>query len=167
MTVRTAELLMAIIMGVFSVYLMWKSAELEIGWVPREGPGGGAWPFWLSAGMLACSAVTLIRWFMRTTTQSRSPELFMDRKTWQIFAITTGSLAVTLALVHVIGMYFALILFLFFYLRVVGAHAWKVVAPISVMLPVVAFFFFEGLLKIILPKGYSEPLFYPLYRLIY
>ncbi|MDX1528654.1 MAG: tripartite tricarboxylate transporter TctB family protein [Gammaproteobacteria bacterium] len=167
MTVRTAELLMAIIMGVFSIYLMWKSAELEIGWVPREGPGGGAWPFWLSAGMLICSVATLIRWFTRTTPQSRSHELFMDRKTWQIFAITAGSLAVTLALVHVIGMYFALILFLFFYLRVVGAHAWKVVVPISVLLPVVTFFFFEGLLKIILPKGYSEPLFYPLYRLIY
>ncbi len=167
MTVRTAELLMAIIMGVFSIYLMWKSAELEIGWVPREGPGGGAWPFWLSAGMLICSVATLFRWFTRTTPQSRSRELFMDRKTWQMFAITAGSLAITLALVHVIGMYFALILFLFFYLRVVGAHTWKVVAPISVLLPVVTFFFFEGLLKIILPKGYSEPLFYPLYRLIY
>ena len=167
MTVRTAELLMAIIMGVLSVYLMWKSTELEIGWVPREGPGGGAWPFWLSAGMLICSVATLIRWFTRTTPQSRSGELFMDRKTWQIFAITAGSLAITLALVHVIGMYFSLILFLLFYLRVVGAHAWKVVLPISLLLPAATFFFFEGLLKIILPKGYSEPLFYPLYRLIY
>lgn len=167
MTVRTAELLMAIIMGVLSVYLMWKSTELEIGWVPREGPGGGAWPFWLSAGMLICSVATLIRWFTRTTPQSRSRELFMDRKTWQIFAITAGSLAITLALVHVIGMYFSLILFLLFYLRVVGAHAWKVVLPIALLLPAATFFFFEGLLKIILPKGYSEPLFYPLYRLIY
>ncbi len=167
MTVRTAELLMAIIMGVFSVYLMIKSTELEIGWVPREGPGGGAWPFWLSAGMLICCAATLFRWFRRTTPQSRSSEPFMDRKTWQIFSITAGSLAVTLALVHVIGMYFALILFLLFYLRVVGAHTWKVVVPIAVLLPVTTFFFFEGLLKIILPKGYSEPLFYPLYRLIY
>jgi len=167
LTVRTAELLMAIIMGVFSVYLMWKSAELEIGWVPGEGPGGGAWPFWLSAGMLICCAATLFRWFMRTTPQSRSSELFMDRKTWQIFTITAGSLAVTLGLVYFIGMYFALMLFLSFYLRVVGAHSWKVVLPISFFLPASAFFFFEGLLKIILPKGYAEPLFYPLYRLIY
>lgn len=167
MTVRTAELLMAIIMGVLSVYLMSKSAELEIGWVKGEGPGGGAWPFWLSAGMLICCVATVLRWFARATPQSRSGELFMDGKTWQIFAITAGSLAVTLALVHVIGMYFALMIFLLFYIRVVGAHSWKVVVPISVLLPVTAFFFFEGLLKIILPKGYSEPLFYPLYRLIY
>ena len=39
MTVRTAELLMALAMGIFSVYLMVKSAELEIGWIPGEGPG--------------------------------------------------------------------------------------------------------------------------------
>ncbi|MDX1512304.1 MAG: tripartite tricarboxylate transporter TctB family protein [Gammaproteobacteria bacterium] len=167
MTVRTAELLMAIIMGVFSVYLMWKSAELEIGWVPGEGPGGGAWPFWLSAGMLICCVATLIRWFARVTPQSRSTELFMDGKTWQIFAITTGSLAVALGLVHVIGMYFALLAFLLFYLRVVGSHSWKVTLPLSVILPITTFFFFEGLLKIILPKGYSEPLFIPLYRFIY
>lgn len=167
MTVRAAELLMAIIMGVFSVYLMWKSAELEIGWVRGEGPGGGAWPFWLSAGMLICCAATLIRWFLRITPQSRSDELFMDGTTWQIFAVTAGSLAVALGLVHVIGMYFALMVFLLFYLRVVGSHSWKVTLPLGLLLPVGLFFFFEGLLKIILPKGYAEPVFIPLYKLIY
>jgi hypothetical protein len=45
MSVRVAELAMAILMGVFSLYLMYKSAELPIGWIPDEGPGGGAWPF--------------------------------------------------------------------------------------------------------------------------
>ena len=34
MTTRTAELLMAILMGLLSIGLMWKSAELEIGWIP-------------------------------------------------------------------------------------------------------------------------------------
>ena len=52
MSVRVAELAMAILMGVFSLYLMVKSAELPIGWIPDEGPGGGAWPFWLSVMML-------------------------------------------------------------------------------------------------------------------
>ena len=52
MSVRTAELLMALLMGAFSIYLMSKSTELEIGWIEDEGPGGGAWPFWLSTIML-------------------------------------------------------------------------------------------------------------------
>ena len=41
---RRAELLMAVVLAIFSAYLMWKSAELPIGWVPERGPGGGAFP---------------------------------------------------------------------------------------------------------------------------
>ena len=41
---RKAELIMAVVMAVFSAYLMLKSAELPIGWIPRRGPGAGAFP---------------------------------------------------------------------------------------------------------------------------
>lgn len=167
MTVRTAELLMAVVMGAFSVYLMWKSAELEIGWIPEEGPGGGAWPFWLAGVMLLCCGLTVYRWYRRVTPESRSDEPYMDAKTWKIFAITAGSLTVALGLVHLVGMYFSILVFLVYYLRFVGGHRWRLAAPLAVLTPVGLFFFFEGLLRIILPKGYSEPLFYPLYSLIY
>ena len=36
---------------------------------------------------------------------------------------------------------------------------------IAIATPVVTFFFFEVALTITLPKGYLEPLFYPLYDL--
>ena len=65
MTVRTAELLMAIMMGAFSIYLMYKSTELPIGWIEGEGPGGGAWPFWLAAIMLVCCLGILYNWYRR------------------------------------------------------------------------------------------------------
>ena len=42
---RIAEFSMALVMAIFSVYLMWKSTELPIGWIDGEGPGGGAFPF--------------------------------------------------------------------------------------------------------------------------
>ena len=51
---RKAELVMALCLAAFSAYLMLKSAELPIGWIPDEGPGGGAFPFWLAAGMFVC-----------------------------------------------------------------------------------------------------------------
>lgn len=167
MTVRAAELLMAIVMAVFSVYLMWKSAELPIGWIKDEGPGGGAWPFWLAAVMLACCILTVVRWYRRMTPESRSEQPFMDETTRGIFFVTTGSLAAMLVAVHFIGMYFAMMLFLVFYTRFVGRHSWKLVVPLSLGLPVGLFFFFEALMRIILPKGYSEPLFYPIYQFIY
>ena len=52
---RVAELVMAIALAVFSLYLMWKSAELPIGWHPQTGPGGGA--FWSGA---ACDKRTFL-----------------------------------------------------------------------------------------------------------
>jgi len=167
MTTRTAELLMAILMGLLSVGLMWKSTELEIGWIPDRGPGGGAWPFWLSAVMLLCCLITVYRWWRRATPQSRSDAEFMDRNARRINYITVGSLVALLGLTHVIGIYFAIFLFLLFYIRFVGRHSWLLTGILSVSTPIFLFFFFEALLKILLPKGYSEPLFYPLYRIIY
>ncbi len=167
MTTRTAELLMAILMGLLSVGLMWKSTELEIGWIPDRGPGGGAWPFWLSAVMLLCCLVTVYRWWRRATPQSRSEAEFMDRNTRRINFITVGSLVALLGLTHVIGIYFAIFFFLLFYIRFVGRHSWLLTGILSVAIPIFLFFFFEALLRILLPKGYSEPLFYPLYRIIY
>ncbi|GIS91112.1 MAG: hypothetical protein CM1200mP20_11530 [Pseudomonadota bacterium] len=74
---RRAELLMALILGVFSAYLMYKSAELPIGWIPEEGPGGGAFPFWLSAGMLVCCGWIVLRWLLRVSLPSRSDEPYL------------------------------------------------------------------------------------------
>lgn len=167
MSERTAELVMALAMAAFSLFLMWESAKLDIGWVPGFGPGSGAWSFWLSVGMLICCAFTLVRWALRRSPESQSDEPFMDRKTLEIFLVTTIALAVMLGLVHFIGMYFAVMLLLLFYVRMVGRHTWTTTLALSIGLPIGLFFFFEATMKILLPKGYSEPLFYPLYKLIF
>ena len=162
---RRAELIMAAVMAAFSLYLMWKSAELEIGWIPGEGPGGGAFPFWLAVGMLICCLLMIIRWFRRVDEHDRSEEPYMDRQTVVLFAIVAGSLTVTIGLIQVVGVYVAIPLFLAFYLRVMGSHRWLVSGSIATAAPVLLFFFFEIALKITLPKGVTEPLFYPLYNM--
>ena len=160
---RMAELVMALVMAVFSVYLMWKSAELPIGWLPGEGPGGGAFPFWLSAGMLVCCVAIIARWIARASPPSRSTEPFMTPETAKWFLLVAGSLTVMIALIHVIGVYGAVPLFLIFYVRYLGQHSWVKTGALAVCTPVIAFFFFEIALTKTLPKGFTEPLFYPLY----
>ena len=76
---RIAEFSMALVMAIFSVYLMWKSTELPIGWIDGEGPGGGAFPFWLALGMLICCAIIMYNWWRRKGPPSRSQEVFMDK----------------------------------------------------------------------------------------
>ncbi|MEK9724238.1 MAG: tripartite tricarboxylate transporter TctB family protein [Rhodospirillaceae bacterium] len=164
---RKAELIMALVMAVFSVYLMWKSTELPVGWIPEEGPGGGAFSFWLGAGMLICCGAILYRWARRLSPPSQSDEPFMDAEGLRLFAVISISLAVTLAATHVVGMYVTLPVFLIFYLRYLGRHSWRLIGTIAAITPVVTFMFFEIALKKTLPKGITEEFFYPLYDIFY
>ena len=165
---RKAELVMAIVMGIFSLYLMWKSAELDIGWIPDEGPGGGAWPFWLATTMLLSCIYIILNWFRRASPPSQSDEVFMDKGTMISVGYVAGALIVTVALFYVIGVYGALPLFMLFYVRFLGRHSWPVTAAMAVVSPIVTFFFFDIALKITLPKGLpivEETIFYPLYKI--
>ena len=154
---------MAVVMALCSIGLMVKSAELPVGWIVGEGPGGGAFPFWLGAGMLACCIWTFVKWMRGRSPYSGSDEPYMDRQTLMLFATAAGSLTVMIVLIHFIGVYFAVPALLVFYVRFVGRHAWWLTSALAVATPVATFFFFEIALRITLPKGYTEPMFYPLY----
>ncbi len=160
---RVAELVMAGVMAVFSLYLMWKSTELPIGWLPGKGPGGGAFPFWLSLGMLGCCLWVIVRWAVRASPPSRSTEPYIERHVVKSILLVAGALTVMIGLIHIIGVYGAVPLFLIFYIRFLGRHGWTTTGALAVGTPVAAFFFFEIALKKTLPKGFTEPLFYPLY----
>lgn len=167
MTVRTADLLMAIFLCIMSLSFMWSAWELNIGWLEERGPGSGVWPFWLSLGMLITSIMTIIRWFRGATPESRSNDIYISRDTAVIVGTTVAALAVLLLGASYIGMYFALLLFLIFFFKFMGRHSWRLSLTLAVSAPIVVFLFFEWALKIPLPKGVSEPLFYPIYDLMY
>jgi len=167
MTVRTAELLMAVALALLSLGFMMKSAELNIGWVPGRGPGSGAWPFWLSAGMLAATLVTIARWFTRATPESRSTESYMSRSAVSIVGTAVAALVALLIGTYYIGIYLSLIVFLVFFIRIMGRQSWPITLAIALLTPVAVFCLFDWALTIPLPKGLSEPLFYPIYDLIY
>ena len=167
MTVRTAEILMAVLLALCSIGLMVKSAELRIGWVPERGPGSGAWPFWLSAGMLLTCIATIIRWFRGATPESRNLEPYMTRETVVIVGISAGSIVFLLVATHLIGIYLALFFFLAFYLKFVGRHTWLLTIVMTIAVPVFIFCLFEWALKIPLPKAITEEWFYPIYDLMY
>lgn len=167
---------MAFILGVFSVYLMWKSGEApswdpdiarfdNIGFIEDEGPGGGFWPFWLSAVMFACSLWIGWNWYKKTSPPSRSEEPFLDSYAKKMVFMVGGGLFGFLLLIHVLGFYGGMFIFLIYYLKVLGRHPILQTMSISVSVPVVSFFFFDVAMRIVLPKGYLEPLFIPLYDL--
>ena len=152
-------------MGIFSIYLMYKSAELPIGWIEDEGPGGGTWPFWLATIMLLSCLGILYNWFRKHGPIATSDKIYIESHVLMDVAAVAVSLIVTVGLFSFIGIYGSLPLFLIFYLRFLGKHSWRLTTALTIAIPIVIFYFFEITLKIILPKGITEPLFIPLYKI--
>ncbi len=166
---RLGEIITAGVLALLSIYLMSESAELEIGYVRGEGPGGGAWPFWLSAIMLVTTVFIAINWVRRTSPPSRSEEPVLDREGWKTLLFVGGGILGFVALIDVISMYGAMFLFLLYYLKFLGRHSWFLTLSLAICLPIGFFFFFEGLMRITMPKGmdFTEPFFNVMYEIIY
>ena len=155
MTVRTAELLMAIATLLASLGLMANIYfdGLNIGWVEGRGPGSGVWPFWLSAGMALASLATLVRWFLGVTPESRSTKDYISPDTLFIVGISAAALLALLISITYLGTYISLMLFMLFYVRFLGGHSWGMTAAMVFGTPIFVYLLFEVALTKYLPKG--------------
>jgi hypothetical protein len=153
MTVRTAELVMAIATMLISIAIMWKSTELSIGWVPQKGPGSGAWPFWLSTGMYAGAMVP-----------QGDAGVALGRDIYLAYRVLRGrgfgwGYPVPADRDQLYRHLFRPVAFPVFLFAIRRSS--------QLDDNLVIFCMFEWALTIPLPKAISEPLFYPIYDLIY
>lgn len=160
-----ADRLIAAAIMALSLYFMWHAMALPIGWNGMTGgPGGGAFPFWLSAMMFVCAGGVLLRSLRGGSDYAGN---FFDPETLSWVVSVAIALVITVALMPWVGSYIALPLFLFWYLKIFGHHGWVVTASLCIGTPLFLFFFFEVTLKILLPKGLTEPYFIPLYAIFF
>ena len=166
-TVKKAEITVAVILALSSLALMIKSMENRITWNTEENMGAGFLPFYLSLGMLICCVLVIINFFLKRTPQSKDESPFIDPEAFKFVSVTLISLIVLVFAIGYLGIYFSLIFFLAFYLRYFSEKSVLFITLFSLFTPVLTFLFFEWLLKIPLPQGISEPLFYPVYDFMY
>jgi ABC-type xylose transport system permease subunit len=166
-TVKKAEITVAVILALSSLALMIKSMENRITWNAEENMGAGFLPFYLSLGMLICCVLVIINFFLKRTPQSKDENPFIDPEAFKFVSVTLISLIVLVFAIGYLGIYFSLIFFLAFYLRYFSDKGVLFITLFSLITPVLTFLFFEWLLKIPLPQGISEPLFYPVYDFMY
>lgn len=166
---RRGEFITAGVLAALSIYMMWKSTELDIFYIKGEGPGGGAWPFWLSAIMLVCTVLIAFNAVRRTSPPSQSTEPVLDAEGRKILLQVFGGIVGFVALVDIISMYGAMLVFLFYYLWFLGRHSLRLSLTLSILTPVIFFFFFEAMMRVTLPKGmgFMDPLFNWLNTIIY
>lgn len=160
-----AERVIAAALMLLAAYFMWHATVLPIGWSDGQGPGGGAFPFWLSAAMLAAAGGVFLRSF--TAAQAARTDRFFDSVMLRPLLMVTVALTVTVCAMPFVGTYIAIPLFMLWYLRILGHQSWLVTGILTVATPLALFFFFEVALKMLLPKGWTEPLFYPLYAIFF
>ncbi len=166
---RRAELIGAGVLALLSLYFMYKSAELDIGYIRGSGPGGGAWPFWLSAIMLISTAFIAFNAYRGTSVPSQNTEPLLDAYAKKTLLTVGGGLIAFVALIDIISMYFAMMAFIFYYVRFLGKHSWTLTFILGFGLPIGFFVFFEGLMRVTMPKGMSflDPFYNVLYGIIY
>jgi len=166
-TVRRAEITVAVVLALCSIALMTKSAQNRITWSAEENMGAGFLPFYLSLGMLICTILTIVKFILKKSPQSQDTSAFIDPEAFKFVSVTLISLIVLVFAIGYLGIYFSLIFFLAFYLRYFSEKSISFITIFSITTPILAFLFFEWLLKIPLPQGISEPLFYPVYDFMY
>ncbi len=166
---RLGEIVTAAVLALLSIYLMFESTKLDIGYTYGEGPGGGAWPFWLAAVMLITTGFIALNWYRRTSPPSQSDEPVLDAYGRKTLVQVGAGLIGFVGLINIVSMYGAMLVFLVYYLKFLGRHSWFLTGILSVGLPIGFFFFFEGLMRINMPKGmaFTEPFFNILYDIIY
>ena len=122
---QRADRLVAIGLIFVSLGVAWKATELPVGILPKEGPGGGFLPFWLSLGIAAVSLMVLLQSLFRSRRSDSSMDdsgVFMSREGLGDLLRVGLPGMIMILLIGVISVYFSAALFIFYCLFIVGGH---------------------------------------------
>lgn len=149
---RTVEIGTAILMLAFAGIVMIGALQAGIGW-GAEGPRAGFFPFYVGVIILAASAVNLVQAFAEPAAR-----LFAGwGQLGQVLSVVVPT-AAYVAVIPWLGLYVASFLLIAVFMRWLGHYGWRLVAAVSVGVPVAAFLMFEKWFMVPLPKGPLEDL---------
>lgn len=148
---RTADIVCALVILALGIVVMIDSIRLDIGW-GMDGPQAGFFPFLMSLGLVVCCVAIVVRAVRRKgTSASRAP--FMPRQAVVPVLQVIVPAATMVLLIPFIGLYVSAGLYMAFSMRYLGRHAWGIVLPVSVGLPVGFWYLFDKVFLIPMPQG--------------
>ncbi len=159
---RKAELIMAIALAALSLGIMWKAGQVpewkgerfsNIGFDDTGAPGTGFWPFWVCAAMFVCSVWVFVNGLLRLSPPSQSEEPYLDKHGIHVLLTVGFPVFLMVLLTDYISMYFAMTLFVFYYLMFLGRHGIILSVALATVLPFWMFLFFDITMTRTLPKG--------------
>ena len=156
---RTADIVTAALLMLLGGIVVYDAVRLGIGW-GNEGPRSGFFPFWLAAFMIVVSAAILVQSLI-----AGAKKPFVTNE--QLVPVLRVLLPIAGFIVLTdppgrwpgLGLYVSGGLYLGFYMRWVGRHAWPLTTALSIAIPLIAFFIFEKWFLVPMPKGPLEAWF--------
>jgi hypothetical protein len=154
-SVRTAEIGVAILFILASLVVMGDSMRVGNGWAV-DGPEAGYFPFYVGVVMFVSSVATLINGIRARAT---SEEAFVEQGQLKLVMKVLVPSMIFVALIYPLGIYVAAAMFIAFFMAWVGKYRPHIIAPIAILVPAALFVMFEIWFLVPLPKGPLEAMF--------
>jgi hypothetical protein len=147
---RLMEQAAAVAMGVFASIVIVGSLAAGIDW-GLEGPRAGFFPFYVGLTVLIASIVNFIH-----ACAEPAEDRFADwRQLRQVGSVVVPT-AVYVAVIPWIGIYVSSALLIAFFMKRLGNYGLRLIVPIALGVPLLAFLVFERWFLVPLPKGPLE-----------
>ena len=156
-SVRTWEIVVAVLFFVVGAVVVWDSRRLGSEW-GSDGPQAGYFPFYIGLMICIASIANAINAF--GASKAARPFVMWSQLRMVLTVMVPSVIYVALIAnpVYSLGIYEASVIFIAFFMRLLGKYGWPKIAAVSISVMVVFFLMFEVWFKVPLPKGPIEAL---------
>ena len=148
---RKADIIVALGLMVVGLLALGDSVRIGFGW-GMSGPEAGFFPFYMGLGIVISTFFILLKTVKVFKKDGAGKPLVPEGGTSQILWVLLPAIGVIL-LTELLGLHLATVLYLAFYMGVVGKIHWGKVALLSILVPLVVYVLFDKVFLIPLPEG--------------
>ena len=148
---RKADIVVALGLMVVGLLALGDSVRIGFGW-GMSGPEAGFFPFYMGLGIVISTIFILLKAVKIYRKEGAGKPMVTEGGTSQILWVLLPAIGVVL-LTELLGLHLATILYLAFYMGVVGKIHWGKVALLSILVPLVVYVLFDKIFLIPLPEG--------------
>ena len=149
---RKADIIVALGLMLVGFIVLADTIRLGFGW-GMSGPEAGFFPFYMGLGIVLCTFFIVLRGIKIFKKEGTGKPLIVKGGLTQILWVLIPAAGMVL-LSELIGLHLATVVYLAFYMGVVGKMHWAKVILLSVLVPLVIYILFDKIFLIPLPEGF-------------
>lgn len=158
---RKANVWLAVFLFAIGLICIYDSIRLGFRFDPTMGPGPGYLPFYLSLGVLIGTGIVLYRGIKKLMAEGAGNPLIPEGGLKPILWVLIPS-TVMVTIIPILGLHIAAMVYIIFYMKVVGKIELYKCFLVGILFPVVLYVIFDRLFLIPLPQGMLGEVIAPL-----